>query len=378
VKIKKPFTLIIITIIFLSSLMWWNQWERKSKSYGIYSERSIDYTKKSIRSNEEPYLSAYKQLISLADKSLESDINPVVFLRVPSANKNKQGHVDASKPLTEDAYHAYILSLAWKLTNKQQYEDKAKKILDAWANNNRLISHKEDTPLVSSYGGVGLINAALLLKDDENWNQSSFRTWVRTIYLPAIEVARNRENNWGAWGNLASLTSYSYLDDENSFQKEVKYTKQLINNQIGVDGEMLKEIPRKENSMFYTYFGLAPLTQSMYMIYNQTKVNMFDINTPEGAKIKRALDYYYYFVEHPDEWPHYREANLNKPFVPQDGYWPISLYEAMSKVYPKSRYNSIVSKYRPILGGYLNNGKPHHMAWNFPTLMPPDLEKASQ
>lgn len=375
-KSKKIFILIIIFLLI--SLMWWNKWQKQNKSYGIYSQSSIDYAKDEIKNNKEPYVSAYKQLISLADKNLDDDINPVIFLHIPPANKNKQGHVDASKPLTQDAYHAYTLSLAWKLTDKQEYADKAKKILDTWAKNNKIISHKGDTPLVSSYGGVGLINAALLLKDDESWDQSSFRKWVKITYLPAIKVARDRENNWGAWGNLASLTSYSYLEDENGFQKEVKYTKHLINTQIGADGEMLKEISRKENSMFYTYFGLAPLTQSMYVIYNQTKLNLFDVNNSEGVKVKRALDYYYYFVEHPDEWPYYREANLNKPFVPQDGNWPISLYEAMSKVYPESGYNSILFKYRPILGGYLNSGQPHHMAWNFPTLMKPNLEKASQ
>jgi len=226
---------------------------------------------------------------------------------------------------------------------------------------------------------VGLVNAALLLKDDESWDQTAFRKWVNDNYLPTVKIARDKENNWADWGNLASLASYSYLDKEEKFKKEVEYTKRLINKQIGVDGEMLQEITRKENSMYYTYFALAPLTQSMYMIYNQTEVNLFDTDTSEGKKVKRALDYYYYFVENPNEWPYYTEPNLNKPFAqtPND-YWPGSLFEAMSGIYPDSHYDKLVSKYRPILGGNAVGRGPHHMAWNFPTLMKPNLEKASQ
>jgi len=338
------------------------------KSYGVYSQDSINYTKSMVGDNKEPYISAYKQLISLADKALQEDSNPTPFLRIPPVYENTQGHINASRPLVHDAYRAFVLSIAWKLTDEKKYSSKAEQILDAWAENNKLISHREDAPLVSAYGGVGLINAALLLKENKSWNQSNFRQWVEYVYLPAVSVARNTENNWADWGNLASLVSYSYLDRKKDFQKEIDYTKFLIGSQIGIDGEMVKEISRKENGMFYTYFALAPLTQSLYVICNETGLNLFNVKTSEGLQVKKALDYYYYFVEHPNEWPHYKGADLNKP----NKYWPSSLYEAMSGVYPQSDFDASLKRNQPILGGYLTI-EPHHIAWNFPTLMKPRL-----
>ncbi|PGR03303.1 alginate lyase family protein [Priestia megaterium] len=372
---RKTFILASSVLLICLSIIWWKYSGFKENSYGVYSQSSLEHTKEMIENNKEPYILAYNQFIGLANDALKEEFNPIIFLRIPPVYENKKGHIDASRPLTKSAYQAYVLSLAWKLTGKKKYADKAKEILDGWASTNKLISHREDTPLVSSYGGVGLVNAALLLKEDKSWDQDEFRKWVEFTYLPAVEVARNTENNWADWGNLACLTSYIYLDKEEEFQKEINYTKHLINTQIGVDGEMLKEISRKENGMFYTYFALAPLTQSMFVIYNETEINLFDIKTLEGSKVKRALDYYYYFVENPDEWPHYQGSNLNKPLVKDPNiYWPVSLYDAMSGIYPKSSYSALITK-QPILGGNMIEVGPHHMAWNFPTLIKPQLAR---
>lgn len=321
-----------------------------------------------VKNKKEPYISAYNQFIKLADNALKEKYDPIIFLRIPPVYENKEGHISASRPLTKSAYQAYVLSLAWKLTGEKKYAEKAKKVLDGWANTNKLISHREDTPLVSSYGGVGLVNAALLLKDYKAWNQEAFQGWLEFTYLPAVKVARNTENNWADWGNLACLTSYIYLGKEKEIQREISYTKHLINMQIGVDGEMLKEIYRKENGMFYTYFSIAPLTQSMYVIYNQTQVNLFDVKTSEGLKVKKALDYYYYFVERPAEWPHYKNENLNKP----NEYWPNNLYKSLSGIYPDYYKSKILTNDSPVIGGYLGSD-PHHIAWSFPSLISTDL-----
>ncbi|MGG0483038.1 alginate lyase family protein [Priestia aryabhattai] len=371
IKTKNLFiSVLILAVLIVSLLAFWKKWSFNNQTYGIYTQEAINHTREMVKDNKQPYVKAQQQLLSLADKALGNEVQTSSFLRIPPAYKDGEGHSRASKNITESAYDAYVLSVAWKLTDKAKYKTKAEDILNTWAKNNRLISHKDDTPLVSAYGGVGFIYAALLLKDDEEWNQTDFRKWVKVNYLPAVKVARDRENNWADWGNLASLASYSYLDDQDKFDKEVKYTKHLINTQIGVDGEMLKETSRQEKSMIYTYFALAPLTQSIDFIYNQSEINLFNIDTKEGTKVQRALDNFYYYVENPDEWPYYTKGDLAKPLTKStNNLWPLNLYEAMSTIYPNKGYDKLVTGYRPVLGGYIINKGPHHLAWGFPTLI---------
>ncbi|MGG0485205.1 alginate lyase family protein [Priestia aryabhattai] len=375
IKIQKKITVLLILIILIISLLfWWKRWSFDNQTYGIYTQKSINHTKDMVKDKKEPYFNAQQQLLSLADKALIEDVKAPFFLNIPQAYKDSEGHSKASENLTKSAYDAYVLSLAWKLTDELKYKIRAQQILNIWTKNNRLISHKDDTPLVSAYGGVGFIYAGLLLKGDEQWDQSAFRKWVKTVYLPTVKVARDKENNWADWGNLASLAAYSYLDDKNNFNKEVEYTKHLIKTQIGIDGEMVKETGRQKNSMFYTYFALAPLTQSVDVIYNQTGINMFDTTTKEGEKIKRALDNFYFYINHPNQWPYYKLKDLSLPYK-QSIYnnWSISLYEAMSGIYDDENYRQYVASYRPVIGGYLTSKTPHHLVWNFPTLLKPNL-----
>jgi len=375
IKIQKKFIVVLILIFLIISLLFcWKRWSFDNQTYGIYTQKSINHTKDMVKAKKEPYVNAQQQLLSLADKALKEDVKTPFLLNIPPAYKDSEGHSKTSENLTKSAYNAYVLSLAWKLTDELKYKIRAQQILNIWTKNNRLISHKDDTPLVSAYGGVGFIYAGLLLKGDEQWDQSSFRKWVKLTYLPTVKVARDKENNWADWGNLASLAAYSYLDDKNKFNKEVKYTKHLIKTQIGIDGEMVKEINRQKNGMFYTYFALAPLTQSIDIIYNQTGVNMFDTKTKEGEKIKRALDNFYFYTNHPSQWPYYKLKDLSTPYK-QSVYnnWSITLYEAMSGIYDDENYRRYVASYRPVIGGYLTSETPHHVVWNFPTLLKPDL-----
>ncbi|MGP1909976.1 alginate lyase family protein [Metabacillus sp. JX24] len=365
--IKRFILIILVGVIFIGIIS-----IQEDRSYGIYSEKEFNHLHKMI-SKDDIRLEAYIQFIELANHYLKRKASPVDFLYIPATYKDNRGHSIARKDITEDAYASYILGLAWKLTDQDIYAEKAIDILEQWSKKNNQISFKDDTPLVAANSGVGFIYSATLLRDYKKWNTSQFQKWVEFTYLPTIQIARNKLNNWANWGNLASLAVYSYLEDDNKFNKEVKYTKELIIAQIDSNGKMEKEVVRKAKSMRYTFFALTPLTQSAYLIFNETGTNLFDLNSIEGKRMKTAFDKLYNAVENPSKWQYYTELDLEIPNLEGDNNWPSSLIEAMSHIYPHENYDSILKQYRPILGGYVANRGPHHLSWNFPTLLPPKV-----
>lgn len=341
---------------------------------GIHSKQQIDMTKKYIKEKKEPYYSAYYQLLSIADRALDHSIIPNRSLYIPPTYEDGKGHNEASKYLMSNAYDSYALALAWKLSNNEKYAKAAIKILDSWAFINKDLSNEFDTPLVMAYGGVGFIHAASLLSNYERWNQLHFQNWVKSVYIPNVLVLKDRNNNQGSWGNLAALASFEYLQEDENFKEEMMRTKYLIDIQIDSNGILSKEVERGKDGMVYTYFSLAPLTQSMYLIYNVTGQNLFDVNTIEGRKIKKALDSLYVYASKQQKWPFYDGSDLNNPSMVAPHNWPANLYEAMSNIYP-SYYERLTFGYRPILGGYIRDkNKPSHLAWNFPSLLPPFIE----
>ncbi len=120
---------------------------------------------------------------------------------------------------------------------------------------------------------------------------------------------------------------------------------------------MPEETRREKNGIWYTYFSLAPITASMYVIYNSNGENIFELKEGERS-VRKALDYLLYFSQHPAEWPWYKNPNAGSPDL-----WPGNLMEAMSGIFEEPKYATYVEASRPVCY------PTHHFAWTFPTLM---------
>ena len=82
----------------------------------------------------------------------------------------------------------------------------------------------------------------------------------------------------------------------------------------------------------------------------------------EGKSIKEALDYLFYYNQHPAEWKWFENPHQGTP-----GEWPGNLFEARGAIYGDEKYSQYANQARPIVY------ERHHFAWSFPTLMPPRL-----
>lgn len=334
----------------------------------MHPKRQIDFVREQIRLKKEPLYSSFLLLLKQADSCLDIQQHAVVDFSIPGFYVNKEEHRRLSAGLQTDGFSAYCCALAWRLTGVKKYARKSVYFLNAWSDINKMYSQL-DGSLVMSYSGTSLINAADLLTGYNDWRhpaRDSFNIWVKNVFQKAANSIRFRNNNSGDWSRLASVLSDCYLNDTVDLTENIRLIKRDLFDKIAPDGHMVEEVKRQGNGIWYTYFSLAPLTASMWIIYNATGENLF-FEQKDGASIKKALDYLLYYNQHPSEWKWFKNPATGKVSTPT-GFWPANLLEAMNGIYHERKFDLYVAPYRPI------EYPRHDFAWTFPTLLPLDLK----
>jgi len=330
---------------------------------GMHPAKQIESVKKLIKAKSQPTFDAYRQLIGKADSSGMHEYHALADFKVPGYYIDPAMHRKNSAGLQSDSFDAYACALAYQLSGDKKYAERSLGFLMAWANLNEKYSDF-DGPLVMAYSGTGMIMAAELLLNYKKWkstDREKFFTWVRNVYLKSCTEIRTRKNNWADWGRFGSVLCAHLLDNEAEMTENIRLVKSDLFHKIAGDGHMPEETRREKNGIWYTYFSLAPITATMYAIYNSTGENLFELKEGDRS-VRKALDYLFYYNQHPDEWKWFKNPNQGSP-----SSWPGNLLEAMAGIYGVPEYVGYVEKSRPLCY------PKHHFAWSFPTLMPAKL-----
>jgi hypothetical protein len=329
---------------------------------GFYTPAQIAYVTAKIHAHEQPWASAYDQLLASVGRVHTRQQHAMSMYNVPGYYQDRAGFFAATGGITGDADAAYVLALAYRLGDSPADADAAQRLLTAWARANTTVTGY-DGQLSMAEVGVGFIIAAELLSDYPGWadaDRAAFKQWVRTVYLAqAVNPIKDRKNNWGDWGTFGAVTAADYLGDSAGVAAEAARLEQHIDSSIAPDGRMPEETARGSGGIWYTYFALAPLTAAANVVRNAGGPNLFGPSTPYGARVGQALAYLFSALQNPQAWSF--GAN---PKVPQPNEtWGYDLFEAMGNEYGNAQWMAYAATRRPIM----NPG--HHYAWTFPTLM---------
>ena len=331
----------------------------------MHPTAQIDFVKKKLQEEREPYQSAYRQLIKAADKALPAPHNALADYNVPGYFQQPQEHMDNSRCLQTDAFNAYSCALAYRLDAGDQYAKKACELLNAWARINQKYSGY-DGALAMCNSATAMIITAQLLSDSDLWakdEQVLFEEWIFNVYRKACNEIRNQlKNNHADWGRFGSMLCAVCLDDKDEINENIRLIKSDLFHKIAADGSMPEETCREVKGIWYTYFSLAPMTAACWLAYNSTGENLF-IWEENGRSLKAAIDYLFYYNQYPDEWKWFENPEAGDP-----NWWPSNLLEAMSGIYNDQDYVQFIQPNRPLIYPI------HHFAWTFPTLMPLSLE----
>lgn len=340
--------------------------ENKISAYHImHPLAQINYVKEQIKNKKDPYYPAYLKLLFYADSIQSLNHHAIDVFSIPGYYYNPQIHHLHAIALQEDAFSAYCSALSYRLSGEKKYGEKACFFLNAWANINKSYCDR-DGALVMTYSGSALLMAAELMEDTNEWNDKDakiFKQWVSNVYKKAAYEIRLKKDNLSDWGQLGAILSASLLKDKTGIKQNIKLVSFSILSKIAEDGHMRKEVLRGKNGIWYSYFSLAPMTVSCWLIYNITGKNFFNPKHKKGELIKKALDYLFYYNKHPSEWTWAKSPKVG------DHTWPDNLYESMGNIYNDSLYIDYVKPSRPHISQY------HHFAWVFPTLMPSLVSK---
>lgn len=337
----------------------------KTQNHSMHPEKQIQLVRKQIKQKIEPYYTAYQQLIHYADSVQQIQQHALADFAVPGYYVKPDEHQANSLAIQQDAFAAYCSALAFRLSDKKKYGEKACYFLNSWASINKKYS-EHDGVLVMAYSGSGLMIAAELMSGTKIWkkdDKSTFRNWVSSVYQPAVNEIRVHKNNWADWGRFGSLLASSFLNDEKETAENIRLIKSDLFEKIAKDGSLPEETRRGNNGIWYTYFSLAPMTSACWVAYNLTGENLFSVEQ-NGTSIKKAVDYLLYYEQHPGEWTFDKQ-----PRTGESDNWPENLIEAMYGIYKDEKYLDFVAPERPIIY------PKHHFAWVFTTLMPITLDQ---
>ena len=125
----------------------------------------------------------------------------------------------------------------------------------------------------------------------------------------------NHPNNHGTWW-ISQVSTYArLLNDEKTLKLcREKFTKQIIPNQIAVDGSQPKELARTK-PYGYSLFNLEGLVVNT-MLLSDKSINLWKYQTKDGKSVKKAVEFMTPYIKDKTSWPY-------KHDVMYWDYWPV-------------------------------------------------------
>ena len=289
---------------------------------GLHTKTQIEFVGAQVIADKQPFKSGYDQLLSKANERLGKKPRAMEDFHVKLYySSGQEQHIRMKTLLSEDATVAYSCALVYQLNidlssvDRRKYADTARRFLNNWASVNKRVSGG-DGKLVMCYNGTGLVFAAELLWNYEGWSEKEreqFKSWAKNVLYPCSSGKKGHHNR-ANWNLLAALAVDHLTDDEKQMQADIQLLEPTIDKQIKPDGGMPAELGRGSNSMWYTYFALAPLTACIEIARNSGGPDLFDHNPPSGGTVKDALDFLFqHGIKEPDSWPVTGARNILKP-----------------------------------------------------------------
>lgn len=189
----------------------------------LHTVDDITFIKEKVASGEEPWKTAYENLIKSDTASLDFKPEPHTHVIRGAYGKPSIG----DKELTNSANAAHHHALLWVINEKQDHADKAIEILNAWSY--VLWDFQlNDAKLLAAWTGDALCNAAEILRHtDSGWQEkdiTQFTRMMRTVYVPLLKNFFPEANgNWDGAIINTLLAIGVFCDDHDLFSSAINH-----------------------------------------------------------------------------------------------------------------------------------------------------------
>lgn len=295
----------------------------------------IENIKNKVKANQQPWKTAYDDLISEANDALNTPIQSVTFGGKTPPSGDKHDYYTAPPYLTDGVYNpdadrtdyesaiivgksVRALGLAYAFTEDSKYADKAIQLIKGWAidSDTRM---KPDIPYWPGYTYQAAIEIPISMPGmfygaDLIWNYNGFSqtdkdallSWTKDIKNSAKGITTPKpESNFENWRLLLISSAASLLEDSTDLQYAFDKWKDVIDREMASDGRMLQEIKRTR-SLHYSLYAINAMIQTAE-IARHNGVDLYNYKLPDGRGLELALDYHAQYVPYgkaPQQWPY--------------------------------------------------------------------------
>lgn len=305
------------------------------------------------RKDNEPWRTAYEQLITGANSDLNVPVQSVTFEgKVPPSGDKHDYYTEVpASGVDRTDYSSAIklgkavrdLGLAHVLTGGTNYANKVVDLINTWCvyvdtkMNPKFTNFNDQSYIELCITIPGMFYGADLIYNYQGWNdedKNAFKNWTQKM----IESAKtwSRGNNFENWRIVFIMSASAITGDTNSLQYAIDRWKSLIKSQMDIDGKFVSEISRK-TSLSYSTFALNAMTQGAE-IARHYGVDLYNYKLPDGRGLEKGFDFHAPYIVNPSSWPYQQTT-------PYDGA-NSAIYELAYSFKNKTSYKDVIIRWQ--------------------------------
>lgn len=240
--------------------------------------------------------SLYGQVQRFADAALEEDPRPIDTIRTEGLLQGDPRKTATWEAL-RDMYKMYALALAYRVTGRKEYLNKATVYMIAWADSN--VSRGDpidDTNLDPAIEAYDMLKGRLVsgeIKRISGWLRRTAEIEISAKYnLPQRATSHN---NWHSHrlkvvGEIAFATGDKKLE---------QYAIDGIRRQIGTNlrADSTSEDFTSRDALHYHVYDLEPLLKLAIVLSRATGVDYYSYEAPSGSSIQKSVEWLLPFLD---------------------------------------------------------------------------------
>ncbi|MDD6472162.1 MAG: heparinase II/III family protein [Bacteroidales bacterium] len=269
--------------------------------------------------------------------------------------------------LSKISNYVYRLGLAYYFTGEEKYAEKAVNFVKVWFLNpetkmNPNLNYAQQIPGVCDGRGIGLIDTpcmidmleGLLLMDNAKaWTEedkAALKTWFKTFldWMRNSENGKDEEkqhNNHGTYYDMQVVAYAVYTGQTSLAKKQLETkTKARLESQLAPDGEQPFEMARTK-PWGYCGMNIAGFVR-LATLGEKIGVNLWKYETKKGASIRKAIEWYFPYLEGKKEWPKAEISGKRDA-----GNMVRTLMMAAGPLYSKAEYEKQIQNVIAFTGG---------------------------
>ncbi len=175
--------------------------------------------------------------------------------------------------------------------------------------------------LLDSRGFAQVVDALRLLDDSpalREHEKTTIRAWFADFVhwfttAPLALEERAAKNNHGSWYFAQAIPLARYVGRDDLARALCEETRTLLTHQIQPDGSQPEEI-RRVDGLGYSHFNLEALA----LVARHAEglgLDLWHYTAPNGASLRRAVDFLRPYNTAPETWPHRQNEKLKPGFM---------------------------------------------------------------